>query len=67
MSGTSTRVRAVVSCTVHHNQWSKRVMERIGMSYAGEILGHGTVEGEEQPRDDAPYAVCVSLAENWTG
>jgi len=37
------------------------VMERIGMRYAGEICSRGTVEGENDVRDDAPFAVCVML------
>jgi [ribosomal protein S5]-alanine N-acetyltransferase len=53
--------RAVVSCTVHHNLRSRAVMERIGMRYAGEICGRGTVEGEDDVRDDASLAVCVML------
>jgi hypothetical protein len=36
-------------------------MERIGMRYAGEIYSRGTVEGEDDVRDDAPFAVCVML------
>ena len=28
-------------------------MERIGMRYAGEIRSHGTVEGSDEPHDDA--------------
>jgi hypothetical protein len=36
-------------------------MERIGMRYAGEICSRGTVEGEDDVRDDAPFAVCVML------
>jgi hypothetical protein len=38
-------------------------MERIGMRYAGEICSRGTVEGEDDVRDDAPFAVCVMLGE----
>lgn len=55
--------RAVVSCTLRHNLRSRAVMERIGMHYAGEIYSRGTVEGEEEMRDDAPFAVCVMLAD----
>lgn len=54
---------AVVSCTVRHNVRSRAVMERIEMRYAGEILSRGVVEGETDPRDDAPFAVYVALAE----
>jgi RimJ/RimL family protein N-acetyltransferase len=56
-------VRAVVSCTVRHNLRSRAVMERIGMRYAGEIFSRGTVEGEDDVRYDAPFAVCVMLGE----
>ena len=55
--------RAVVSCTVRHNLRSWAVMERIGMRYVGEIYSRGTVESEDEKRDDAPFAACVMLAE----
>jgi RimJ/RimL family protein N-acetyltransferase len=58
-------VRAVVSCTVRHHARSRAVMERIGMRYAGEIRSRGMVEGAEEPQDDAPFAVCVLLREDW--
>src|SRR4051794_15315212 len=51
--------RAVVSCTVRHNERSSAVMERIGMRYAGEIRSRGLVSGVDGEQDDAPYAVCV--------
>lgn len=54
-------VRAVVSCTARHNRRSLAVMERIGMHYAGEIGSRGLAEGEENPRDDSPFSVCVML------
>jgi hypothetical protein len=38
-------------------------MERIGMRYAGETSSRGSVEGEDDVRDDAPFAVCVMLGE----
>ena len=56
-------VRAVVSCTVRHNLRSRAAMERIGMRYAGEIRSRGTVEGDDEVRHDAPFAVCVMLRE----
>jgi len=59
-------MRAVVSCTVRHNVRSRAVMERIGMRYAGEIRSRGLVEGMGE-QDDAPFAVCVLLREDWTG
>lgn len=58
-------VRAVVSCTVRHNERSRAVMERVGMRYAGEIRSRGIVEGVAGEQDDAPYAVCVLLREEW--
>jgi RimJ/RimL family protein N-acetyltransferase len=58
-------VQAVVSCTVRHNLRSRAVMERIGMRYAGEIRSRGMVEGVEGEQDDAPYAVCVLLRQDW--
>ncbi len=54
--------RAVVSCTVRHNLRSRAVMGRIGMRYVGEIYSRGTVQGEDEERDDAPFAVCLMLA-----
>jgi len=54
-------MRAVVSCTVRHNVRSRAVMERIGMTYAGEIRSRGTAEGEKEVRHDAPFAVYVRL------
>lgn len=57
--------RAVVSCTVRHNARSRAVMERIGMRYVGEIRSRGIVEGMREEQDDAPFAVCVLLREDW--
>lgn len=57
-------VRAVVSCTVRHNDRSRAVMERIGMRYAGEIRSRGIVEGREGEQDDAPFAVYVLLRDD---
>lgn len=57
--------RAVVSCTVRHNLRSRRVMERIGMRYVGEIRSRGIVEGIEGVHDEAPFATCVLLREEW--
>ena len=58
-------VQAVVSCTVRHNVRSRSVMDRIGMTYAGEIRSRGMVEGAEGEQDDAPYAVSVLLQRDW--
>lgn len=51
---------AVVSFTERHNIASRRVMERIGMIYTGEILWRGLVEGRVEEQDDAPFAVYVT-------
>jgi hypothetical protein len=40
-------------------------MERIGMRYAGEIRSRGVVEGVIGEQDDAPFAVCVLLRDDW--
>jgi RimJ/RimL family protein N-acetyltransferase len=58
-------VRAVVSCTFRHNARSRAVMSRIGMRYVGEIRSRGLVEGVAGEQDDAPFAVCVLLREDW--
>jgi RimJ/RimL family protein N-acetyltransferase len=57
--------QAVVSCTVRHNVRSRAVMERIGMRYAGEIHSRGIVEGMREEQDDAPFAACVLLRDDW--
>jgi [ribosomal protein S5]-alanine N-acetyltransferase len=54
--------RAVVSCTVRHSLRSRAVTRRIGMRHVGEIYSRGTVRGEGEERDDAPFAVCLMLA-----
>ena len=54
-------MEAVVSCTVRHNLRSRAVMERIGLSYAGEIQSRGVVEGSGGMREDAPYSVYTLL------
>ncbi|WP_446663520.1 GNAT family N-acetyltransferase [Flexivirga sp. B27] len=59
-------VSAVVSCTTRHNRRSRAVMERIGMRYAGEVRSRGLVEGERTERDDAPFATCVLLRDEWS-
>ena len=52
--------RAVVSCTARHNLRSRAVMERIGLRYAGEVYSRGAVDGGDELRDDAPFAVSVT-------
>jgi len=52
--------RAVVAFTERHNIASRRVMERIGMTYTGQILWRGLVDGQVEQRDDAPFAVYMT-------
>lgn len=54
---TTLRARAVIAFTERHNTSSRAVMERLGMSFAGEITAEGLVEGSGQVRPDAPFAV----------
>ncbi len=54
-----------VSCTVRHNMRSRAVMERIGMRHRGEIRSRGIAEGLDGAQDDAPFAVCVLLRQDW--
>ncbi|WP_432943590.1 GNAT family N-acetyltransferase [Kribbella sp. CA-253562] len=54
--------RAVVAYTERHNRASRAVMERLGMTYAGEITAEGLVEGVDGVRPDAPFAVYQQLA-----
>jgi RimJ/RimL family protein N-acetyltransferase len=52
--------RAVAAFTERHNLASRRVMERIGMIYTGEVLRRGLVEGHVGEQDAAPFAVYVT-------
>jgi RimJ/RimL family protein N-acetyltransferase len=56
---------AVVSFTERHNTRSRAVMERIGMSSAGEFLGRGLIEGRDGVHDGAPFSVCVAHRDTW--
>ena len=56
-------MRAVVSCTLRHNTRSRAVMQRISLRYAGEIYSRGTVEGEDEIRENAPFSTYVILRE----
>ncbi|ADB29231.1 NUDIX hydrolase [Kribbella flavida DSM 17836] len=49
--------RAVVAFTERHNHASRAVMERLGMTYAGELTAEGLVDGAAGVRPDAPFAV----------
>jgi hypothetical protein len=37
-------------------------MEKLGMTYVGEIPWRGLVEGQAEERDDAPFAVYATPA-----
>ena len=50
----------VVAFTERHNRRSRAVMERLGMSYVGELTAPGLVEGRAGVHDDAPFALYVS-------
>lgn len=52
-------VDEVVAFTETHNRRSRAVMERLGMSYRGEIRRPGLVEGIDGVVDDAPFALYV--------
>jgi RimJ/RimL family protein N-acetyltransferase len=52
--------QAVIAFTERINAASRAVMERLGMTYAGEITAEGLVEGSAEVRPDAPFAVYVS-------
>jgi RimJ/RimL family protein N-acetyltransferase len=53
---------AVVAFTERINLASQAVMQRLGMTYAGEITADGRVEGSDEVRPDAPFAVYVATA-----
>jgi mutator protein MutT len=52
--------KAVIAFTERINSASRAVMERLGMTYAGEITAAGLVEGSTEVRPDAPFAVYVT-------
>jgi RimJ/RimL family protein N-acetyltransferase len=52
----------VVAFTERHNNASRRVMEKLGMSYVGEIPWRGLVEDQDEEQDDAPFAVYATPA-----
>ncbi|MEV6417101.1 GNAT family N-acetyltransferase [Kribbella sp. NPDC051718] len=54
--------RVVISFTERINTASRAVMERLGMTYAGEIQTDGLVEGREGVYPDAPFAVYVATS-----
>ena len=50
-------VDEVIAFTETHNRRSRAVMERLGMSYRGQIRCPGLVEGGDGMVDDAPFAL----------
>jgi len=52
--------QGVVAFTERHNVNSRGVMERIGMTYTGEIRWRGLVEGQTEQQDAAPFAVYLT-------
>ncbi|WP_202874257.1 GNAT family N-acetyltransferase [Kribbella albertanoniae] len=51
--------QAVIAFTERHNHASRAVMDRLGMTYAGEITAEGWIEGSSLVQPDAPFAVHV--------
>jgi RimJ/RimL family protein N-acetyltransferase len=51
---------SVVAFTERNNVASRRVMERLGMAYMGEIIWRGLVGGQIGETDDAPFAVYLT-------
>jgi RimJ/RimL family protein N-acetyltransferase len=49
----------VVAFTERHNLASRAVMERLGMTLAGEFTAEGLVEGVPEVHPDAPFALYV--------
>jgi RimJ/RimL family protein N-acetyltransferase len=54
--------REVVAFTERHNLASRAVMQRLGMTLAGEFTAEGLVEGVPQVQPDAPFALYVIQA-----
>lgn len=50
----------IVAYTEAHNQASRAVMERLGMRFVKIIHAPGLVEGSDEVRDDAPFALYAS-------
>jgi RimJ/RimL family protein N-acetyltransferase len=50
----------VIAYTERHNLASRRVMEKLGLFFAGEIRARGLVEGQVEEQDDAPFAVYAT-------
>ena len=58
---------AVVAFTERINVASRAVMERLGMTYAGEITLEGLVAGSDEVQPNAPFAVYVATRDTATG
>jgi RimJ/RimL family protein N-acetyltransferase len=50
----------VIAYTERHNLASRRVMEKLGLSLAGEIRARGLVEDQVDEQDDAPFVVYAT-------
>ena len=50
----------VIAFTEQHNQASRRVMEKLGLSLTGQIRAPGLVEGEAEMDDNAPFVVYAT-------
>lgn len=53
--------REIVAYTEVHNKASRAVMERLDMSFVKVIRAPGLVEGSNEVRDDAPFALYRTL------
>lgn len=51
---------SVVVFTERHNTRSRRVAERLGMNYVGEITARGLVEGQPGEAEHAPFALYLT-------
>ncbi|MGW6281972.1 GNAT family N-acetyltransferase [Kribbella sp. NPDC055071] len=59
--------QAVIAFTERHNTASRAVMERIGMTYTGEITTEAYREGSDALHPDAPFAVYAIEPDQDTG
>ncbi|MEU4196766.1 GNAT family N-acetyltransferase [Kribbella sp. NPDC026611] len=54
------QAKKVIAFTEQHNRASRAVMERLGMTYAGEVRSEGWVEETGRVEPAAPFAVYVT-------
>ncbi|MGO8959358.1 MAG: GNAT family N-acetyltransferase [Streptosporangiaceae bacterium] len=54
------RASRVIAFTERHNLASRGVMEKLGLSLAGEIRTRGLVEGQDEEQNDAPFVVYAT-------